>query len=350
VAQASRLKRLLAAGIATILIAPAAYSQQSNTPPTTEAVELAFWQSSERIGTIEAYRSYLGRYPNGTFASLAKAALNNAVNLSNSSASAPLPVRPATSPKGTLRVFKKDPQSGSVTHQIGQIFEGPVAVTAGWLGARKQLVLPEGQWIALAARDRYQMFPHSSSMALEQRVKIADVAFGKFDGSQLSSVLLFSFSAEKTMPLVWSMLNCSNAESVALRPEAATPSGFRDESVALSSQSSPSFGELNDDVRLSVEALGAGFQAQAVLRPCVVFSDRQRGAMRVQRFVWPPAVLAGPTATAWVPSAAELDTARRNYADRLWNWTEAYRQVERQGFLNDIGPVSLPDFDAEIAR
>lgn len=41
------------------------------TPTDPAAIELAFWQSTERVNTVEAYRAYLERYPGGQFAALA---------------------------------------------------------------------------------------------------------------------------------------------------------------------------------------------------------------------------------------------------------------------------------------
>jgi formylglycine-generating enzyme required for sulfatase activity len=49
-------------------------------PYDARATELAMWQSAQSIGTVEAYREYLSRYPKGQFSALAKlqiAALNH---------------------------------------------------------------------------------------------------------------------------------------------------------------------------------------------------------------------------------------------------------------------------------
>lgn len=47
-------------------------------PVTPEEVELAFWKSVETGGVREEYKAYLERYPEGSFAVLARARLHSA--------------------------------------------------------------------------------------------------------------------------------------------------------------------------------------------------------------------------------------------------------------------------------
>ena len=54
-------------------------------------VELAFWQSAEKLGTSEGYTNYLEKYPNGSFASLARQKIRSH---SNAVAAEPIPITP----------------------------------------------------------------------------------------------------------------------------------------------------------------------------------------------------------------------------------------------------------------
>jgi formylglycine-generating enzyme required for sulfatase activity len=74
-------------------------------PPTFDprAAELAIWQSAERLGTAEAYRDYLSRYPDGQFSTQAKlqlAALTRPATGGRSSASSA-----ASASSGSMRPF-----------------------------------------------------------------------------------------------------------------------------------------------------------------------------------------------------------------------------------------------------
>jgi formylglycine-generating enzyme required for sulfatase activity/uncharacterized caspase-like protein len=83
-----------ALGGEALYLNPPAPASGSNSPVTSGlgqgAVELALWQSVEKLGTAEAYRAYLTQYPKGQFSSVAKlqlAALIRPVATGGSSAS-----------------------------------------------------------------------------------------------------------------------------------------------------------------------------------------------------------------------------------------------------------------------
>jgi len=53
-----------------------------------------------------------------------------------------------------LRHFSEAPVgTGAIGFNIGDRFVGPGALSFGRFGARRQIVLPEGEWVALAATD-----------------------------------------------------------------------------------------------------------------------------------------------------------------------------------------------------
>jgi hypothetical protein len=53
-----------------------------------------------------------------------------------------------------LRPFSEAPgDTGAIGFDIGDRFAGPGALSFGRLGARRQIVLPDGEWIVLAGSD-----------------------------------------------------------------------------------------------------------------------------------------------------------------------------------------------------
>jgi hypothetical protein len=78
--------------------------------------------------------------------------------------------------------YRADTDSGAVTFRVGDVFRGPGPITVGYLGAKKQLLLPNGDWRVLAAVDYNSR--HASPM------RMTSVAFGQFDGPRLRSLLV----------------------------------------------------------------------------------------------------------------------------------------------------------------
>lgn len=139
-------------------------------------VELEMWRSATRIDTPAAYQAYLAAYPGGSFAPMARAAL----------AKAPPPAAAVAPAPSALAPYTGSANSGATDLAVGARLVGPGVLTVGSLGARRQLVLPAGEWVLLAAED------HRTSGTLQ--ISLASLAFGQFEGAQLRSLLVASFN------------------------------------------------------------------------------------------------------------------------------------------------------------
>jgi len=159
-------------------------------------IEREFWASTQQIGTEGAYQAYLNRFPNGFFAPLASAAIKKGANaLSDGSlqkASRPATGGPAKSNPGSPQF---DPAkiagptaSSAITQQTGDVFYGPGPITVGWLGAKKQVLVPVGQWVLLGAEDGQS--GHTTPIPLTALV------LAKLENGPFRSFLLVRFNSK----------------------------------------------------------------------------------------------------------------------------------------------------------
>ena len=178
----SALGRVLACAALLAGVSLAAWGQ------APDAVELEFWKSADRIGTEAAYSAYLQKYPSGAFAALAKAALDKLKPGAAPSVAAPVAATAAGSgkaaPRATLSAYSADADTGAGGIQVGDRFYGPGTIQVGRVGSRKQIVIPNGEWVGLTAVDR--SVPHGSASVL-----MVSAALGQFDGKRLRSLLVF---------------------------------------------------------------------------------------------------------------------------------------------------------------
>ena len=170
-----------------------AHAQDAAAP---SQLEREFWTSTQQIGTEGAYQAYLSRFPSGFFAPLASAAIKKGVDaLSDGSpqnTNRPANGGPAKSNSGRPQF---DPAkiagptgSRASTQQTGDIFYGPGPMTVGWLGAKKQVVVPAGRWILLGAEDG--LSGHTSPIPLTALV-LARLE----SGTSIQSLLLVRFNS-----------------------------------------------------------------------------------------------------------------------------------------------------------
>lgn len=158
--------------------------------------ELELWRSATRLDTPAAYDAYLKAFPQGAFAAMARAALAKAgatpaIPTAAAAASVPMPASPApaarTAPApSSLRPLAGEVTSGSTELAVGTRLVGPGIVTVGSLGAKRQLPLPAGEWVLLAAVD------HGTRSTVS--VSMATLAFGQFSGAQLRTLLVATFN------------------------------------------------------------------------------------------------------------------------------------------------------------
>jgi hypothetical protein len=211
-----RRGRRLAAWCASVLAASAVCAQPAAREPS--GAELEFWRSAQSIGTVEAYRAYRAAYPEGTFVPLADAALAKLLASGRavaSSVAAPGGPAAATPPDAAaLRRVAGPTGSTAITFQVGDAFRGPGPITVGWLGAKKQVLLPEGPWILLAARDSL-----SSHLT---RVPVTQMMLAQFEGPALRALLLATFNSRTAQAgTAW-------AEATACEARATATKGFAD--------------------------------------------------------------------------------------------------------------------------
>ena len=327
--------RCVAAAIALIVAHGAAAAADAG----PDATEQRFWQSTERVATPEAYRAYVARYPNGFFAPLATAAINKGVASTRAATSTPLTsvARAVPDQGGSLSSFAVPSSSGAVSFDIGDIFSGPTAIGVGWLGAKKKLVLPAGQWIALAAQDapiEIQMVP---SLINTTRVLQTTASFGRFAGNRLVSLMTFRFSSQKVTATGWSAVDgCEPPGSVKLQSSRPSRSAWRDECVAQAFHPTPLGDTLPATVELhrSLSRLGATVSGPAVVSTWS-YSEKQRGLLVITRFDWPGPILGneGQALRDWTPENQMGE--RQVLAGRLWKWAQDYAPYASGGFEND---------------
>lgn len=212
---------LLLCTLSCAIGAAAAQSQPAETARAAPAAdsELAFWQSADRIGTAAAYRAYLDVFPSGRFATLARAALDKLDKPGAApvaAAGAPAAGGPGLGSAQLDALGQLPEESGAVTLRPGEVYTGPGPVTVGWLGAKKQIVIPQGPWIALAATDHFSTH--------RTRVTLTTVYFGRFEQGRLRSLMRYTFnsrSAQDARNIWWDsvdqcLLQARNAPDASL--------------------------------------------------------------------------------------------------------------------------------------
>jgi len=344
---------------AIILVALLALSsplaQAADTGP--DPGELLFWQSAERQGTPQAYRAYLTRYPSGFFAPLAASAIGKPAAPPSAPVTASAPavsISPIVASTATLKPFSEEAPSGAVSFRLGQEFIGPQAVVAGSFGARKQLPLPEGRWVALMADDQTVTLPSIyANFPPVPRQRVTTVVFGKFFGTRLASALSFSFSSQKAPSTTnWSSVEgCERSGEVRLRTALPRSSGYRTECTALAFVAQPlaTDAPAASQILVALAKLGATATGPALVSS-LSFSERERGYYGVSRYDWPVVWLGDEAQNARGWRADGMEPPREQFATRLWAWLKAYRNVASSGYENDIGGADAmaAEFDPKV--
>ncbi len=189
---------------------------QNKAPSTADraVVEVDFWKSVERMDTADAYAAYLDAYPNGRFALLARLAMKRSSGGAQPVTANTAPVAPAvgvsvlaataatTQPQGATAADKlnvwSESASGSISLDAGHRVRGPGVITVGRLGARKQLPIPEGAWVVVAATDHdsdtQPRYTTSSTTAGLGAVKLTTLTLAQFEGTTAKSLLVATFN------------------------------------------------------------------------------------------------------------------------------------------------------------
>ena len=191
-----RLLAGVALSVSLLLVGPItmrdAHAQDAAAP---SQIEREFWASTQQIGTEGAYQAYLNRFPNGFFAPLASAAIKKRVDAlsdgSSQKGNPPVDSGPAKSNSGSPQFdpakIAGSTDSRAITQQTGDIFYGPGPITVGWLGSKKQIVVPAGRWVLLGAEDG--LSGHTSPIPLTALV------LAKLESGTFRSFLLVRFNS-----------------------------------------------------------------------------------------------------------------------------------------------------------
>lgn len=168
--------------------APSATDQSS--------VEVDFWKSVERLDTPDAYAAYLDAYPQGRFALLAQIAIKK---LSRNASTGVSPAQAASSAglaeSDRLKPYREDASSGAIGLQIGDRIRGPGVVTVGRIGARKQLAIPAGEWVVIAATDHNSEAQSGGSrISPKIEVRLTTLTLAQFEGTTARSLLIATFN------------------------------------------------------------------------------------------------------------------------------------------------------------
>lgn len=171
--------RLRAALTAALMTATAALAQLAAGEPSTREIEL--WRAATRLDDAQGYQVYLAQFPNGAFAEMARLAIRK---LSAAGDKAPPPVAQRRfGDRERLTALKSRPmETGALHAGPGTALVGPGVVTVGWFGAKKQLIVPRGEWIVLAAYDH--------RLTGFTTLQMTTIALGQFDGDQLAGLLV----------------------------------------------------------------------------------------------------------------------------------------------------------------
>lgn len=312
--------------------------------------ELEFWRSAQRIDTPASYRAYLEAFPRGLFSGLARLKLTKEAATADPQrpSDLPPPAAPtgvAARPTADLRYFSKPTvNSGALIFNLGDRIAGPGVLTVGSIGAKKQIVLPAGEWILLAAVDTKSVQPPVSAIANgENRVSLTTISFGRFAGDRLIALMRFTTNTQIASGTSWTdIVGCDQSNAANLE-HSRTQAGLREDCEALRIEASSTKTSIfSEELQESVARLGANLSGVALVTT-ITFAERRLGYLGITRIDWPGAVL-GMTwdvAPSWRPLAIEDSTERRAYVKRLRDWTRAYRILATEGYQRRFDTADL---------
>jgi hypothetical protein len=231
-------------------------------------------------------------------------------------ASAPAAGASAAAPAPAAASFSEEStRTGALTFNIGDRFIGPGVLTIGWLGSKKQVVLPSGDWIVLAAAD------HDGGGAT--KAQMVSVVFGQFDGDRLATSLRVTANRRGASAVTrWTDVEACRAPKLGTRLHRwASPSGDTVEAcvevLRPGHMAIDQAGSVAEEWGESLNRLGA-HAVGATLTSRLYFTDRADGYLRVIRTDWNPVLIAMVEPTPLVA------------------WLTAYERVAAIGFHKSV--------------
>jgi hypothetical protein len=105
-----------------------------------------------------------------------------------------------------LNGYHAEAHSAAVSIGVGDRFRGPGPITVGWLGAKKQILIPNGEWVLIAAAD------------LDSRHRppapLTALAFAHFDDRGPAALLVAVFTRRPGNPVhTWSDFSRCEADA-----------------------------------------------------------------------------------------------------------------------------------------
>jgi hypothetical protein len=303
----------------------------------SSTVELEFWKSAERLGTRSSYEAYLGAFPQGLFAPLARAALEKDVRDRSTSGVVP-GVDRGRLDEPQKYVSRRPADSGAVEFSIGDEFTGPGILTIGWAGSKKQMVLPSGRWVVLAAAD--DKVNQAQPGFKENRVDLTRAVFGRFEQGRLITLLRFTVSSKRATVPAWSDIDLCD-DGGPLRLGHSRSGSWLEECASARVVTEP----------LSVPLVWKDTTVKSLLGPAatrsslgivstLTFSERKLGYLGVTRIDWPEPALAG-TAADWRNDVTVRQPARQAFVDKLLAWCSQYKILAAEGFRKGIDADDL---------
>lgn len=337
---------------ALALVATSAPAQPAKTsPPSADLAkaaaseaELEYWRSVQRIDTPAAYRSYLDSFPNGLFANLARLKLALPAAPAAPAKAPEVPVSQAAG-SASLRSFSEPlVDSGAVAFNLGDRLNGPGLMMVGSVGAKKQLLLPPGEWVLLAATDSKSV-QGTIPYAREYPIGLTTLVFGRFAGTRVSSLLRYTSNRQVAYVSAWTDLEaCDRSAGGAGIAYAKLRNGLRDECSALRVEDDAADKLLatSPETKASLARLGASVRG-AGLVSTLTFGDSRLGYLGITRIDWPGTALgpAADRASAWRVPAIESAAAHQRYLKRLGDWAQAYRTLATEGFKRSFETSDL---------
>lgn len=315
------------------------------------AAEVEFWRSTERLGTPEAYRAYLAAFPDGLYVPLARAALGSAA--SNAAAPAATTAPDLPRPATTLRYFSEPADdTGAIAFNIGDRFSGPGALSFGRLGARRQIVLPEGDWVVLAGTDWRTVIANNQTVAGVQ-ASMSTVVFGKFAGDRLVTMLRYSANtrpppgmAGSSFALNWPDTDrCDAPTNTRLFHERTRPDAFREECTSIWVAPDPLAEPwpANEQAKRNIARIGGSTNGAAIVTT-LTFGERRYGYLGIVRMDWPN-LQGSEQAGAWQPDEIAQVPARRAFIKSTREWAAEYRKAALEGYRSnypgdDLTPIA----------
>lgn len=191
---------------ALVLAVPLAWGEAlAQTSSVPSQLEREFWDATRQIDSVAAYQAYLNRFPDGFFAPLASAAIKKAGSTVPSAIQAsPRPTEAhGESPSNAANAqfsaarIAGPTRSSAITQQVGDVFRGPGPITVGWSGARKQIVVPGGEWVLLAAEDSQSpIVTRNLYGSYTPPVSFTTLLLARLEGRMVRSFLIARFNSK----------------------------------------------------------------------------------------------------------------------------------------------------------